>query len=451
LLERIAHLEARIRELEAQLNRNASNSSVPPSQNPPQAPKPVTKKPTGRKPGGQPGHPGHRRVRWPPERLTAVVRSVPTHCRSCATPLPAAAGPADPEPTWHQVAELPEALVAVTEHQGQGRRCPGCGAITWAPIPAAVRAHGQGPRLAAAMAYLSGCHHLSKRGVQEVVAGLFGLPVGLGTVTQVEQEMSHALAPAHAAAQQVVQAAPVKHVDETGWKLAGQLCWLWTAATATVACFVIHARRGWDGLAALLGDTVSGILHSDRWSAYNRVAVGQRQLCWAHLKRDFQKCVDRGGPATAIGHDGLAVVDWVFDAWYAFRGGGISRSGLQAELAPIRRELQFVLEAGCGCADPKVATFCRNLLAVYPALWTFSATDGVEPTNNHAERMLRRGVLWRKNAFGCHSEAGCRFVERILTVVQTLRLQQRNVLDFLHQALVAHRAGLPAPQLLPSG
>jgi transposase len=305
--------------------------------------------------------------------------------------------------------------------------------------------------LAAALAYLSGCHHLSKRGVQEVVAGLFGLAVGLGTVTQVEQEMSHALAPAHAEARQAVQAAASKHVDETGWKRAGQRCWLWTAATTTVAYFLIQARRGWDALKALVGDTVAGIVHSDRWSAYNRIPVGQRQLCWAHLKRDFQQCVDRGGPATAIGHDGLTVVAVVFEAWYAFRGGGIDRAGLQAELAPIRVALGAVLADGCGCADAKVATFCHNLLGLEPALWTFVAIEGVEPTNNHAERVLRRGVLWRKRAFGCHSEAGCRFVERILTVVQTLRLQQRDVLDYLHQALRAHRTGLPIPKLLPSG
>jgi transposase len=298
---------------------------------------------------------------------------------------------------------------------------------------------------------LSGSHQVSKRGTAEVVAGLIGVPLGLATVARVEQEMSQALAAAHAAAQQAVQAAPVKHADETSWKQAGRLCWLWVAATTTVACFVIHARRGAAGLVALLGETLRGIVCSDRWSAYKRLAVAARQLCWAHLKRDFQKCVDRGGPATGIGQDGLSVVALLFDAWHAFRQGRLDRVSLRAELAPLRRELQGVLEAGSGCADAKVATFCRNLLELYPALWTFATVDGVEPTNNHAERVLRRGVLWRKRAFGCHSEAGCRFVERILTVVQTLRLQQRNVLDYLHQALVAHRTGLPAPQLLPSG
>ncbi|MGA8351795.1 MAG: transposase [Isosphaeraceae bacterium] len=148
----------------------------------------------------------------------------------------------------------------------------------------------------------------------------------------------------------------------------------------------------------------------------------------------------------------IGPVECLFADWWAFRGGELDRAGLQARLNPIARELQGILEQGRSCADSKAATFCVNLLAVYPALWLFAAVEGVEPTNNHAERILRLGVLWRKNAFGCHSAAGCRFVERILTVVQTLRLQKRPVLEYLHRAIVAHRAGLPAPQLLgPAG
>jgi transposase len=346
---------------------------------------------------------------------------------------------------------LPETLVEVTEYQGHGRRCPGCGAITWAAIPAAVKAHGPGPRLATFLAYLSGRHHLSKRSVAELVTTVFQVPLAVGTVTKVERAMSHALAPAHAEVQQAVRAAPVKQVDETSWKLAGQLHWLWVAATTTLACFVIHVRRGAAGLTALLGEAITGIVGSDRWSVYNRLPVADRQICWAHLKRDFQKCVDRGGPAARLGADGLAVVALLFDAWYLFQAGRLDRAGLQAELAPLRRELQYVLTVGSRCRDSKAATFCQNLLAVYPALWTFAAVEGVEPTNNQAERVLRRGVLWRKQAYGCHSAAGCRFVERMLTVVQTLRLQRRAVWDYLYQALVAHRAGLAAPKLLSEG
>jgi len=267
-------------------------------------------------------------------------------------------------------------------------------------------------------------------------------------VIALEAETSAALAGAYQEVQEQVRGAAVKNTDETGWSEAGQKRWLWMAATATAALFVIHLRRGFAGLQALLGEVISGVVCSDRWSAYSKLPLELRQICWAHLKRDFQKLIDRGGPADAIGRVGLEVVDCLFADWWAFRRGELDRPGLQARIERMARELQSALEQGCTCADPKAAAFCANVLALYPALWLFAAIEGVEPTNNHAERILRSGVLWRKNAFGCHSASGCRFVERMLTVVQTLRLRSRPVLDYLVEAIVAHRSGLPAPQLL---
>lgn len=440
-----------MRDLQARLGLNASNSSIPPSANPPGAPKPVTKEPTGNQPGGQPGHPAHLRVRLPPERLKEVVRYVPKTCVRCQAPLAAQPQAGDPEPTWHQVAELPPTLAEVIEHQGHGRTCPCCGVVTWEKIPDDIRAHAYGPRLSATVAYLSGSPHVSKRGIEEVVETLLGVPIGLGTIANLEQEASTALQPAHVEAQQAVRDAAAKNVDETGWKQAGKRCWLWAAATKLVACFVIHPSRGAVGLAALLGRKIKGIVCSDRWSVYGQLLTARRQLCWAHLKRDFQKLVDRGGPAKGLGETGLEITWIVFDLWHAFLGGGLTRRKLQEEIACWRPNLRAELERGRACADTKAAAFSANLLAVEPALWTFVDCDGVEPTNNHIERLLRSGVLWRKNAFGCHSVAGCRFVERVLTVVQTLRLQQRQVLEFLHQSLLAHRHGQPAPKLLPTG
>jgi transposase len=444
----IAQLQTELRDLRAQLKRNSSNSSTPPSADPPGAPKPVVKTPTGRNPGGQPGHRGHHRQRLPPERVNTIVPYLPTTCAHCQAPLPAEPGPGDPEPSWHQVAELPELAAVITEHQGHARTCPGCGCLNRGAIPPEIRSHVLGPRLAAVMSYFSGRHHLGRRGVEEVVETVFEVPTSLGSVFALEGETSAALASPYREAQAAVRDAPVKNTDETGWSEKGEKRWLWGAATATVAFFVIHLRRNFEGLQALLGETITGIVGSDRWAAYSKLPLELRQICWAHLKRDFQKLIDRGGPAEAIGRVGLEVVDCLFADWWAFRRGELDRPGLQARLDPIARELQGVLERGRGCADPKAATFCANLLVLYPAMWLFTKIDGVEPTNNHAERILRLGVLWRKNAFGCHSPAGCRFVERMLTVVQTLRLQKRPVLDYLYRAIVAHRAGLPAPQLL---
>jgi transposase len=443
-------LEAIVRDLQAQLGRHAGNSSVPPSANPPSAPKPLVKEPTGRAPGGQPGHAPCARVRLPAERVQQVIHYRPSHCRRCHQPLPAEPGPADPPPSWHQVAELPKVAAVVTEHQGHARTCPHCGTLTRAALPAEVRASICGPRLAAAIAYLSGGRHDSKRGVEEVVETLFGVPVSLGTVAAVEQETSAALAAAHAEATAAVRAAGVKYVDETGWKRAGRLCWLWAGVTRLAACFCVHGRRGRDGLTALLGDDPGGVVVSD-WGAYNRVPLRRRQVCWAHLKRDFRALVDRGGPAAVIGNELLCFVEDLFLCWHRVRDGTLSRATLRRQIAGLRPAFREVLERGtvCGCAKTEVV--CTNLLALEPALWTFARVEGVQPTNNAAERAVRPAVLWRKRSFGCHSEAGCRFVERMLTVVQTLRLHGRSAFGYLVEAITAHRTGQPTPELLPAG
>jgi transposase len=448
LEQRVAELEALVRDLLARLGTNATNSGAPPSANPPDAPKPVTKKPTGKKPGGQPGHPPRLKRRLPPERLHQVIPFVPSHCDRCHAPLPALPGPADPEPSWHQVAEVPALAAQVIEYQGHYRTCPGCGLCNHAPIPQDLKADSIGPRLAATLGYLAGGHRVSTRGLEEITEDVFGVPVALGTVANLQAQLSDALAPAHAEALQVVRAAAVKNVDETSWKLGGALCWLWVAATGTVAAFLIHARRGWQALAALLGEQVQGVVGSDRWSAYARLSPFCRQICWAHLKRDFQKLVDRGGPSARLGQKLQRLTERVFVEWHLFRGGGGDRQALQARLDAPARALERLLQAGRRCACARAATFCGNVLELLPAVWRFAVADGVEPTNNHAERVLRRGVLWRKNAFGSQSEGGCRFVERMLTVVQTRRLQGRSVLTYLYDALVAHRAGLSAPSLL---
>jgi transposase len=363
--------------------------------------------------------------------------------------LPVEASAGDPAPVWHQVAELPMLAAQVIEHQAHTRICPGCGTRNQAALPARVRAHSVGPRLAAFMAYLRGCHHVSLRSVEEIVETAFEVPVSLGQVSNLETQVSAALAAAHAEALEAVRRAPVKHADETSWKQAGKLCWLWLAATQSVAAFVVHGRRGWQGLHALLGVVVHGIVCSDRWSAYSRLAVQKRQICWAHLRRDFQRMSERGSAAGRwLGEVGGATAHLLFHWWQAYRGGTIGRAEMVRELAPVRAAFRGHLEDGRARRDAKVVALCANLLAVESALWTFVDEEGVEPTNNHAERMVRRGVLWRKCSYGSWSVEGCRFVERMLTVVQTLRLRKRPVLHYLVATIQAHRASLPTPSLL---
>jgi transposase len=460
---RIAELEARVAALEARcleqarllsdLARKLQDKDLPATAPRPEDPvaAPPAKKASGRKPGGQPGHPPHLKQLLPPQRVTTTVPLLPTRCERCHTPLPVERGPEDPEPSRFQVAELPELKADVTEYQRHSRTCPCCGQVNQASLPEDFPTHSIAPGLAALMAYLVGACGLSKRRVEEVVETIFEVPVALGTVAKLEQEMSVALEPAHQEALAAVQQAPVKHLDETGWKKAGHKRWLWVAATSNVVVFLIHRLRNAAVVLLLVGRTLQGILCSDRWRAYDGIPLLQRQICWAHLKRNWEKLRERGGPAQRIADGCLTIKDQVFEQWHLFRGGGLTRSQLDDRMAPLALELLAVLQRGTRSRDAKTARFCDRLLDVYPALWTFVVVEGVEPTNNHAERVQRLAVLYRKNCFGCHSNSGCRFVERLLTVVQTLRLQQRPVLQYLKETLIAHRTGHAMPRLVLGG
>jgi transposase len=385
---RIAELEARVLTLEGQgqeqarllaLARKLQDRDLPTTAARAQAPAapPPARKASGRKPGGQPGHPPHLKQLLPPQRVTATVPLVPTWCERCHAPLPAERGPEDPAPTRFQVAELPDVKANVTEYQRHRRTCPCCGRVNQAPLPEDFPTHGIAPALAALMAYLVGGCGLSKRRVEEVVETVFEVPVALGTVAKLEQEMSAALEPAHQEALAAVQQAPVKHLDETGWKKAGRKRWLWVAATGSVVVFLIHRLRNAAVVLLLVGRTLQGILCSDRWRAYDGVPLLQRQICWAHLKRNWEKLRERGGPAQRLADACLAIKDQVFEQWHLFRGGGLTRRQLDDQMAPLALELLAVLEQGGRSRDGKTARFCARVRAVYPALWTFVVVDGV--------------------------------------------------------------------------
>jgi transposase len=362
--------------------------------------------------------------------------------------LPQQPSAADPEPTWHQFAELPKVQAVVTEFQGHARTCPDCGHVTRESIPAEIRAHAFGPRLAAVLGYLGGTQYVSQRGLEDVCQVVFGVPLSLGSVTTLQEQLGQALEPAHQQIADAVRAAAVKNVDETSRKQAGGRRWLWVAVTGTAALFVIHLRRGAAGLKALLGETALGLIGSDRWSAYQLIPLERRQVCWAHLRRAFQAMIDRGGPAARLGEELLFNADMLFAMWYKVRDGTRSRRWLRRQIAGwLRAEVRGLLERGAGGGCAPTAGVCAEILKLEPALWTFADHEGVEPTNNAAERALRPAVIKRKRSFGCHSEAGCRFVERLLSVTQTLRLRQQPILDYLVEALIAHRHGLPAPAL----
>jgi transposase len=445
---RIAALERRVGELERRLGQNASNSSIPPSANPPAAKPPVLKKPTGRRRGGQPGHPGHSRARLPAGRVSHTIKLIPDRCGRCSAPLPAVPSAGDPQPSWHQVIEIPAAAAVVTEFQGHARACSCCGFVTREAIPAELRRVTFGPRLAAALSYLCGCQHVSARGLEELADVLLGVPVSLGAVAALQQQMSQALAQPHEQLGAEARACAAKNVDETSWKLKGVKHWLWVAVTATAVYLLVHRRRSSAALKALLGEGVAGIITSDRWSAYHAVPIERRQICWAHLKRDFQAMAEAPGQAARLGAKLLEQTGALFEAWYKVRDGTRTRRWLHKLIeGQIRPKLKALLRQGCRCGHARGAGVCASILDVEEGLWTFATHEGVEPTNNEAERALRTAVIKRKKSFGSDSAAGCAYVARLYSVVQTLRRRGAWVLDYLTQALDAYRQGLPAPAL----
>ena len=442
-----SRLQARVQELEARLGQNSTNSSRPPSSDPPEAPPRPPAPPSGRRRGGQPGHPAHQRALRPPEQVDVVVAHWPTHCRGCQAPL---AAEAVGEPVRHQVTELPPVRAVVTEHQLQHVHCSACGTTTCAVLPPDVSAGAFGPRLQATVAVLSGRYRLSRREVVGVCTDVLGAPLAVGSVDRLCQATAQALAAPVAALEAAVQQAPAAHADETSWREAGQRCWLWVVVTAVATVFTLAPSRGSSVIKGLLGETFAGYLSSDRWSAYTWVDPTRRQVCWAHLKRDFQKLVDYGGPGRAIGRDALRLLAGLFAAWADLRADPTQRPRFVRRARQYQWRLRRVLERGQQCGCEKTANFCTALLKLWPALWTFVSVPGVEPTNNAAEQALRPAALWRKGSFGTQSAGGNLFVTRLLSVAATCRQQDRSLLAYLTAVCTAAQAGHPIPSLLPA-
>jgi transposase len=375
---------------------------------------------------------------------------VPEGCRHCGQPFPETT-PRGRARVWrHQVVELLPLSVRVTEYQMLARRCPACGKRTRAELPAGVPRRAVGPRLTAVIALLSGRYRLSRREVRQLLQDLWAVRVSLGAVVRQEQAQSAALAPVVEEARAAVQQAAVVNMDETGWREEQQRAWLWTVVTAELTVFLIDRSRGGAVVEALLGPAFTGVVGSDRWSAYSRFPAERRALCHAHLKRDFQGLVDRGGEAEPIGRWGLAEIERLFGLWHRFKAGEFDGHELRRRLIPLQARVGRLLQRGQESPDRKAAGLCRELSKWWPALWTFARVAGVEPTNNGAERALRPAVLWRKGSFGSDSERGTRFAERLLTVVVTCRQQGRPLLDLLVAAGEAALQGTAAPSLLPA-
>jgi transposase len=461
LANRFAQHEDRLKRLEEQARQDSRTSSRPPSMDPPRsraqrraearakAKELMRREREQRQAGGQPGHRGAGRELRPEDQIDEIVEHYPERCGDCGRRFDDRQRRPSSRFGRHQVAELPPISVTWTEHRTHQLRCRHCRSRTSAPLPGQIARSGFGPRLQAAVVTLTAAYRVSRRGVSELARDLFGARLSVGTIDAVCQRASEALAGPHLQLQDWVLDQDAVHVDETGWRTRGAGRALWTATTPQAVFLEIAEHCNREQFNALIGTSYPGIVISDRWNGYSHLDPTRRQACWSHIKRDFRRHADGLAEQKTFGEQGVELTRQVFAAWRDYQHEHHDRDQLNSEIAPIQTELRALLEA----ASPKSRRtrwhrqFANNLLKIWPALWTFATLDGVEPTNNPAERALRAPVIHRKISLGSQSDDGERFAERALSAAGTCRLQHRSLFTYLSELLATHTRGDPFPAL----
>ena len=450
-LERIAVLDAENQQLRAMAGKDSSNSSKPPSSDPPGAKavrrRQAHRKPSGKKAGAQFGHVGKARALRPVEEADRIVPHFPAACGHCGADLAGARERSRPLP--HQQYELPPLKLELVHHWLHRLLCPRCGAETTAELGAEDRT-GQGPRLTAFIALLGVRYRQSRMLVRDLVKDLFDLSISAGTVQACWERTAAALVDPINAIEQTLQKAKVGYFDETGWKQWGKKCWLWVVTTTVCTWFMVHPRRNAEALDKLFPDGFEGTVHSDRWVVYTALFdATHRQLCWSHLGRDLQEIIDAKGAAATRTEEVRVGKAAMFHAWHAFKAGQMDRAALKGATASFRLNFRsFCKDGAAQEADALWRKLGASLIELWPAVFRFLDVDGVEPTNNHAERAIRPGVILRKLSGGTRSDVGSACVSRMLSVAATCRQQNIDVLDYLAETLTCFWRGIPPPRLI---
>ena len=465
----LVELVERVEELERLLNRTSRNSSVAPSSDPPltrqqrrQLARERAKKELQRqkreahKQGAQPGHEGSSRLPAEPEQLTAApLDCLPQRC-GCGHRF-AGGEERVGEPVCHQQWDLPVIVPEVREWRRLRLRCPGCGKPALAELPAGVSASAFGPRLHAHVAVLAGVHRLSREKIAELVRESYGIEVSTGAVDMMLRRVSRVLCDPWRELHEAIKTAEAVHADETTWLCRSDSCWLWTVTTALLVCYRIDPRRTQEAAKRLLGEDFGGFVTSDRYVGYHWLDILQQQLCWAHLIRQMTELSERPGHSGRLGTRMLDLAGQVFAVHRertpalaaADRPDHPALASLREQLQPLREAFHALLEQGANSKHTKTGRFCAGLLDEYDALWTFCDVPGVNPTNNDAERAMRGPVILRRISGGTQSERGNRWIERILSTIETCRRQDRSTSEYLHDAIDASLHGRPIPSLVP--
>ena len=455
--KQIADAEKQIADLERQLaarQKNSTNSSKPPSSDglAGKSRQRGRRKKSKRKPGGQKGHPGHHRPLASPEQVQEVRPVLPVECKHCGQSLPQQIDQIQTvgEAQRHQVTELPPIQPYVIEYQCPKVVCPACGEGTRAPLPG--EAQGDfGPQLMALIAYLTIYCRMPRRVVEAFLEHVLGIAMSLGSTQKCWEQASAAVAQPCQELEQQLKNEPVLNSDETGWRNNGEKRYLWALVARNFVFYTVAKTRSSAVLIHLLGAVFAGILCSDRFSAYFKYHKGLSQLCWAHLKRnilgiqDFAKTTD----AQRFCRDALALYARLFRLWRKFQGSLIDRNQLILRSIPLQQRWLALAEQYLDSDDKEVRNMATALFQHCGRLFTFIEHPGVEPTNNCVEQALRIAVQLRKIIFGNRSAQGEVATARLLTVTQTCRMQGRNALGYLTEAIVSYRRNQPVPSLLP--
>lgn len=448
LCEQIEKLEKRI----ASLSQNSTNSSKPPSSDGLEVKKKPKRRKSRKRQGAQPGHNGKNRELLPAEQMDDIQEHYPEQCKKCGNVFPEKQKALTNNPNRYQWFELPEVKPIMEEHRCHKLACR-CGCETTADLPKYVAISSFGPRLHAAIAYLNVEHRVSRRGITEILKNFYNLDIALGSTCNIAARVSEACKPVVERIKEFIVTAFNLNIDETGWKNKGKRRYLWTFVSSICVYFVISASRGSKVLEEVLGPVFEGVIGSDDYSAYSAYHKnGKRQLCWPHLIRKFKALKDnRGSPnAYIFSKNMLKETGRLFSYWHAYRESDTSLEELYQATTLIRARMKKYCRQYRDSDDKAVRTRARRTLKNWPHLFTFLEIEGVDPTNNAAERSFRHAVLWRKLCFGSQSETGERYVERILSVTRTCKMQRRNVVDYLTELMEATFHDKPIPEIIPS-
>lgn len=426
-----------IARLKEQIGKNSKNSSKAPSTDQ----KGNTNNDDHKK--ERKGRPGKARTLVPPERVNNHVTCTLENCPHCGS---ASIQPGNQPPEVLQQAELPEVQAIITEYSLTKYGCMACGKNSVANLPIGIPDSAFGPKLMGLLATLTGIFHLAKREAVQLIKDLYGVDIGVGSVPNIEERVANALDPVyHRIHHFVINSKVCKHFDETGWRDRGLRHFVWLASCKDAAVYMIDRRRNTEAFEKLVGKAPEGLPSvTDRYALYERVGK-VHQYCLAHLIRDFRLYSERDGPDKEIGEAIKTELKTVCHIQGEYREGRLTLEQRDEQLAHCKRQVEFWLEDGFANGSDELHKLCDTMLTNFDKLWTFMKVSDMDPTNNLAERDLRKLVVWRKKSYGTKSDRGKRFVERITTVSQTLRKQAMNVLSFIQDLVACFYRGAASP------